>query len=185
MTIALSPEAMAEEIRACKRALDDLLREYAVAYDVAHSRQVTDQAHVSGGRSDRDGDILKAVTEGRGADPLKSVAFDHRKLRAELRFASEFVRLFLYGRRKPDRFFGVLDQVDVLRMRLEKDEQRHGAEFDAVKFPRTAYRDDVEESVAAQVQRREAGDIHTGENSEARDKLGLPALEQEFRRGVR
>jgi hypothetical protein len=172
MTKMLTAAEMRAEVDSCKRALDDLAREYAVAEERAYTSQSTDQAHVASGPSN----VPYALADA------------HRKLRGELRYASEFIRLVLHGRPKPDRFFGVLDQVDILRARLEMDEQRHGEPWDEAKGAKAkdrVSRAEVEESVAAQAERRTDGDHDSGDQAIVRDKLGLRTLDEEFRYGVR
>jgi len=150
MTAAIpTPEALEAEIRELIQSLGHLMHEYSWSHGVAYSRQVVDQAHVSGGRGDRDGDMLRSAAEGRTVDAKRSVAYDHSALRDALRQTSRKVR----------RVQSDIDaKVDLLRSSIEKDERRHGPMFDALRNPRTASNADLAESREARVRRRDRGE---------------------------
>lgn len=143
------PDMLELEIRDLIQSLGHLMHEYRWCHGVAYSRQVVDQAHVSGGRPDRDGDLLRQATEGKDVEAKRSTAFDHSHLREALRFTVKKVR-----RIQSD----VDAKVDLLRSSIEKDERRHGPMFDALRNPRTASNSDLAESRDARTRRRDRGE---------------------------
>lgn len=144
-----TPEQFEAELKELIQALGYLAHEYRWCHGVAYSRQIVEQAQVSGGRPDRDGDMLRAAANGERVQAQKSVAFEHSALRDSLRFTVKKVR----------RVHSDIDaKVDLLRAGIEKDERRHGPTFDPLRMPRTASRKDLEESREARSRRRERGE---------------------------
>lgn len=143
------PDDLERDVRTLIASLGHLMHEYRWAHGVAYSRQVTDEAHVANSRRDPDGDMLRAADAGQDVDPHRSVAFDHASLRGGLTETARHVR----------RIMSETDaKVDMLRVRIEKDERRHGPMFDALRNPRTETRAELDERRQAQLRRRLRGE---------------------------
>lgn len=162
MTAPLTP-AEYRALRIERARLEALLeREYVAAYNTAYERQVVESVPTRGHHvPDNDPESL--------AKQAEQVTRDHAKLRGQLKGASGFARRMTEGLENHRHW--ILEA-------FEKDERRHGGEFDPVKFPPSAEIADVRDAAEAQRRRLERGEPLTGDDAETRDRLGERQLDE-------
>lgn len=169
MTASMTPAAFTVMVEDLKKGLDDLAHEYAGGYDRAHTLQSGDRVKVT-------------TSKGFSSEP-EALATAHSKLKGELGFAAEWLRLVVHGRpatSSAPKVFGVFNQVDAIRSRMEADAHRPGIE-DVSQGPVTAYKDEVMEAAAHQAKRTTSGDHLSGDHERVRERLGMRTLEDEFK----